>query len=139
MKQLFAVLAMMLVLVFALADNSHAGIYRGEDYDDIGDFGGEDGDHPWGGDRVIGGGGDKTARISVVTGNIGLDLLLGQFIQYFSTTTGSGSTTGSVRSTSSGVTTNTYRARLLSEKRERSYAIASERRVYSSLRKVEQR
>jgi hypothetical protein len=133
MKQLFAVLAMMLVLVFALADNSHAGVYRGEDYDNIGDFGGdggEDGDHPWGGDRVIGGGGDKTARTSVVTGNIGLDLLLGQFLQYFTTT--SGSTTGSVR-------TNTYRARLLSEKRERSYAIASERRFDSSPRKVEQR
>ena len=57
MKQLYAVLVLALVLVFAMGSVASAGILRGEDYDrpasDPLDIEDPDEDHPWGGDRVV--------------------------------------------------------------------------------------
>ena len=62
MKQLYAVLVLGLVLVFALGSVASAGILRGEDYDrpdsDPLDIDDPDEDHPWGGDRIVLQGGD---------------------------------------------------------------------------------
>lgn len=89
MKHAYAVLVLMLVLVFALGSSASAGIIRGENYDNpIGNSsGGEDEDHPWGGDRVSGDGGDeigdKYVRPSSATGFPILDLMITSFVKYF--------------------------------------------------------
>lgn len=147
MKQALAVLAMMLVLVFALADTSTAGVLRGENYDNPGNDGGgdgENGNHPWGGDRIIGGGGteDKTVRSLAVTGNVALDLILARFLQYLSggtTFTGGNSNTGGTGSTGSTGGTTSYLTTAPSQDPERSYASASAVRFDSQVRKAEQR
>ncbi len=96
MKHACTVLALGLVLVFALASTVPAGIIRGEDYDNPGNGpggggGGEDDDHPWGGDKIIGGGGDgdsdgvyeKRVRTSSLTGYFLIDLILQKFAVYY--------------------------------------------------------
>ena len=90
MKHAYAVLVLTLVLVFALGSSASAGVIRGENYDNpVGNpiGGGEDEDHPWGGDRVTGGGGDevgdKYVRPSSATGFPILDLMITSFVKYF--------------------------------------------------------
>jgi len=90
MKHAYAVLVLTLVLVFALGSSASAGIIRGENYDNpIGNSSGgsEDEDHPWGGDRVSGDGGDeigdKYVRPSSATGFPMLDLMITSFVKYF--------------------------------------------------------
>ena len=100
MKNAFAVLVMALVLVFALSTVVSAGIIRGENFDVPGDGPpGDDEDHPWGGDRIIGGGGtvdDKYSRSTSLTGNLIIDLLLDRFIgTFYRGGTGTTATTGS--------------------------------------------
>lgn len=101
MKSVFAVLAMALVLVFALSTVVSAGIIRGEDFDVPGNGPpGDDEDHPWGGDRIVGGGGgsadDKYVRSTGLTGNLTIDLLLDRFIgSFYRGGTGATATTGS--------------------------------------------
>lgn len=71
MKQLYTVLALALVLAVAFWAPAQAGVLPGGDLDNPGYGNGgvvDDGDHPWGGDEVIGGGGDKNYRISIFTG-----------------------------------------------------------------------
>lgn len=91
MKHAYAVLVLMLVLVFALGSSASAGIIRGENYDNvdgglIGNDGGDE-DHPWGGDRVTGYGGDevgdKYVRPLNATGFPILDLMITSFVKYF--------------------------------------------------------
>jgi hypothetical protein len=91
MTRLFAVLALALVLVLSLGVSAWSGVIPYEDYDrpidgrDLGDGGGEDDDHPWGGDRVVGpGGGSDVYRyvdISVVTGYPVLDVIIARVVQ----------------------------------------------------------
>ncbi len=95
MKQLYAVLMLGLVMVFALGSVASAGVLRGEDYDqptdnplDIDD---PDEDHPWGGDRIIGAGdiGDRDVDVRVeeisTIDYLYVDLLLYQLYQLFTT------------------------------------------------------
>ncbi len=91
MTRLLAVLALALVLVISLGDPARSGVIPWEDFDkpidgrDLGDGGGEDDDHPWGGDRVLGGGlGDDTYRyvdIAVITGYPAFDVIVSRLIQ----------------------------------------------------------
>jgi len=91
MKHAYAVLVLTLVLVFALGGGASAGVLRGENFDTpVGNpigGGGEDEDHPWGGDRVSGDTGDevgdKYVRLSSATGFPFLDLMITSFVKYF--------------------------------------------------------
>lgn len=93
MKQLYAVLVLGLVLVFALGSVASAGILRGEDYDrpipNPFDIDEPDDDHPWGGDRVIGNGGsgdrDVEPQVEVisVTDYLYIDLFLNRLYQLY--------------------------------------------------------
>jgi|GEM_PF-3422734 len=82
MKQVYTALVLALVLVFALGSTASAGITRGEYYDNPSVSGGgdEDGDHPWGGDRIgDGGSGIIDVRVistSAVTGYPAVDLFI---------------------------------------------------------------
>jgi len=92
MKQVYAVLVLALVLVFALSSVASAGILFGEDYDRPADDPFDDGldeDHPWGGDRVIGEGGgddpidDKPVISITTTDYMYVDLWLIQLYRLF--------------------------------------------------------
>lgn len=93
MKQVYAVLVLALVLVFALGSVASAGILRGEDYDepagDPFDVGGLDEDHPWGGDRIIGEGegdipiDDKPVITITTTDYLYIDLWLTELYRLF--------------------------------------------------------
>ncbi len=82
MKHVYSVLVLILVLVVASAMPLNAGIMRGEGLDQPGTGGGTvvDGDHPWGDDEVIGGGGTKTFRVTVLTGIPIIDVLIATLI-----------------------------------------------------------
>jgi hypothetical protein len=82
MKQVYTALVLALVLVFALGSTASAGIAPGENYDHplVSGGGGDDGDHPWGGDRIGDGGtGITDVRVistSVATGYPVVDLFI---------------------------------------------------------------
>jgi len=86
MKHVCTALVLALVLVFALGSTASAGITRGEYYDNplVNGGGDEDGDHPWGGDR-IGDGSTGVTDVRVVsataiTGYPAVDLLINYLI-----------------------------------------------------------
>jgi hypothetical protein len=90
MKRTIALLAMALVMLLVLASTVPA-VHTPRGGDPIGpvDDGseGEDGDHPWGGDRVIGDGDGgsssvRTARTSVLTGYLIIDVLITDVFYY---------------------------------------------------------
>ena len=92
MKQVYAVLVLALVLVFALGGVASAGTILGEDYDRPTGDPSDDGlneDHPWGGDCLIGDGGsdDRTDDRQVVsiatTDYLYVDLWLIQLYRMF--------------------------------------------------------
>jgi len=81
MKRTFTLLVMTLALVFLLAGVVPAVLTPPiGPYDPVDGTGeGEDGDHPWGGDRVIGTGGSTTTRTvyaTALTGNTAIDLFI---------------------------------------------------------------
>jgi hypothetical protein len=92
MARVLSVMALTLVLVFCLGVPATSGIIPFEDYNrpsgsnDLGDGGGEDEDHPWGGDRVVGGGsgtGTSTYRyvdIEIITGYPLLDIFITRIV-----------------------------------------------------------
>jgi len=89
MKRTFALLVMVLALLFALASAVPAVItpFGGDPFGPVGGGNeGDDGDHPWGGDRVIGGGDGstpvRTARTSVLTGYLTIDVLVAKVLYY---------------------------------------------------------
>jgi len=106
MRYFHMVPALVLVLVFAFAASTSAGILRGEDFGDPGSIGGggeEDGDHPWGGDQVSGSGGTvttQTYRLTAYSGYPALDILISEFLSYI---TGAVSTTQQKSSVQSAV------------------------------------
>ena len=93
MTRLFTVLTLALVLLLAFGGSTWAGVLPFEDYDKPGDGvdngdGGEDDDHPWGGDRVIGHPPDgselKYVDVTYVTGYAAIDLTLITIINFLS-------------------------------------------------------
>lgn len=104
MKYFNMVPALVLVLVFALAVSASAGILRGEDLNNPGSIGGggeEDGDHPWGGDQSTGGGtvSSRPYRLTALSGYPALDLLISEFLNYFSASRNSTQQNTGVQST----------------------------------------
>jgi len=82
MKKVYTALVLALVLVFAVGSTASAGITRGEYYDNplVSGGGDEDGDHPWGGDRIGDGGTGitdvKVVSTSAITGYPAVDLFI---------------------------------------------------------------
>ena len=83
MKRVFLILAVALGLAICLGGSVSAGIIPGEYWDNPGTGdGGVDDDHPWGGDRIIGGGDtdEKYTAVSVITGYYVLDAVIGRIV-----------------------------------------------------------
>ena len=87
MKRTFALLVVALVFLFATISPVSAVITPRDFPSDPGggSGGGEDGDHPWGGDRVIGGGGStRDVRASALTGYPAVDIFVTGLREYLS-------------------------------------------------------
>jgi hypothetical protein len=90
MKRTIALLAMALVMLLVLASAVPAAStpWGGDPVGPVEDGSeGEDGDHPWGGDRVIGDGDGgsssaRTARTSVLTGYLTMDVFISKVLYY---------------------------------------------------------
>ena len=87
MKRTIALLAVALVFLFAAVSPVSAVITPRDFPSDPGDGSGEgdDGEHPWGGDRVIGGGGSpsvRDVRTSALTGYLPVDILINGVLDY---------------------------------------------------------
>jgi len=87
MKRTIALLAVALVFLVAAVSPVSAVITPWDFPNDPGDGSGngDNGDHPWGGDRFIGGGGSPTARVvstSALTGYLPVDLFINSVLNY---------------------------------------------------------
>lgn len=87
MKRTIALLAVALLFLIAAVSPVSAVITPRDFPDGPGDGSGngDDGDHPWGGDRVIGGGGStnpRDVRTSALTGYLPIDIFISSVIIY---------------------------------------------------------
>jgi hypothetical protein len=83
MKRVFLILAVALGFAVCMGGSVWAGVIPGDFWDGPGSGdGGSDDDHPWGGDRIIGGGDsdEKYTAVSVITGYYVLDAVIGRIV-----------------------------------------------------------
>lgn len=84
MKRVFLVLVFGLGMVFLTGQSAWSGTIPFEFYDGPSGDGGIDDDHPWGGDRIIGGGDadQKYTAVSITTNYTLLDAVFARFIMF---------------------------------------------------------